>query len=167
MSSLPLPREIESDACVGALRARLAGVVAPLWSGARVAVPTVPFTRELAGALARARDGDDVVLGLETAAAALDREAHGLAVADARAGHDRTARVSRLLVIANDGAERFHREVERIAVRHAARLLVCRVDASAAALGLALAGRAARVKAVLVTHKDAVTAVLRALAEPA
>lgn len=165
--SPPFPREIEADPLAAGLRARLAGTLAPLWTGARVAVPSVPFSPALATALGRARGRDDVVLGLAAAAAALDREAHGLAVARERAGRDRTARVSRLLVIANDGAERFHREVERIAARHADRLLVCRVEASAAGLGLALVGRAARVKAVLVRHKQAVAEALRAMADSA
>jgi hypothetical protein len=161
-----LPREIETHERVAALRARLAAVT-PLWSGSRIDVPTIPLSAPLASALGRARGGDDVVFGLEAVGAALDREAHGLAIADARAGRARTARVSRLLVIANDGAERFHREVERIAARHGDRLLVCRVDASAAALGLALAGRAARVKAALVRHKAAVARALLAIAEDA
>jgi len=68
-----------------------------------------------------------------------------------------------LLVLANDGAVRFYREAERIAQRHATRLLVCVVEAPAIEIGSAVLGRPGRVKALLVRHKHAVAAVLQAL----
>jgi len=160
----PLPRALDGDPSAAAIRARLVADVRPLWRDATIAVPEVSLGRPVADALVAAHRHGAAVLGLEAAAAELDREAHGLATAAARSGAPHGARVSRLLFIASDGAERFYREVERITRRHAARLLTCRLDVAADLLGRTVLGRPARVKAILVTHKTDVADVLRALA---
>jgi len=160
----PLPREVEADPRAAAIRARLGASARPLWSGAALAVPDVPLEAALARALVCAHARGDLVLGLEGCADALMVEARGLDALAARTAAGPAERVSRLLLVADDGAERFYRQVERVSARHAPRLLTCRVTADAARLGAAVAGRQLRVKAVLVQHKRAVAAALRALA---
>ena len=160
----PLPREILADERGSALVARLGRDVVPLWRDGTVAVPAIPFGPAVADALAGAYAQGDAVLGLEAAATALDRDAKGEEVADLRAGRARPPRVSRLLLLASDGAERFYRHAERLTRRHATRLLTCRLGVPAAALGRAVLGRPAPVKAVLLRRKDAVTRALRAIA---
>src|SRR5207244_13638512 len=54
------------------------------------------------------------------------------------------ARVSRLLLLSADGAERLYRHVERLALAHAPRVLVVALSADAATLGRATTGRDAR-----------------------
>jgi hypothetical protein len=157
----PLPRALEADAT--ALRARIDGAARPLWRGATLCVPTVPLDAALAAALGTAARTGTLVLGLEAASAALDREEHGLAAAAARAAADRASRISRLLFLTDDGAERFYRAAESMTRRHAGRLLTCRLEAPAIALGRAVLGRDAGLKAVLVCHKDAVVGALRAI----
>lgn len=159
----PLPRELEADATAAALRVRLALDVRPLWRAAATSVPVLPLDAPLVAALGRAARAGALVLGLEAAAAALDREERGLAAVAARGAGTRTARVSRLLLVADDGAERFYRGVERLLVRHAGRLLGCRLQAPARQLGRAVSGGEAAVKAVLVRHREAVAEVLRAV----
>ena len=83
---------------------------------------------------------------------------------DRRTGVDRGQRVSRLLVLADDGSERFHRRVESLLRRHAPRVLALRVSADQDALGRLLFGRDQVARLLLVEHKDAVSAVLVALA---
>jgi hypothetical protein len=160
----PFPREIESEPGAAALRERLVALARPLWREGTIAAPVVPLDAALAAALAAAGPPGTLVLGLEAATSALDREERGLAAADARAQATRPARVSRLLLLADDGAERFYRAAESTARRHGARVLTCRVAAPSDALGRAVLGHPAGVKAVLVRHKQAVAAVLRALA---
>jgi hypothetical protein len=160
----PFPRDVEGEVGAATLRARLGAASRPLWRDAATHAPVVTLDAPLSAALASAAREGTLVLGLEAATAALDREAHGLAAVDARASSTRPARISRLLLLADDGAERFYRAADRTARRHATRVLPVRVAASAAALGQAVLGRPAGVKAVLVQHKQAVAAVLRALA---
>ena len=80
-----------------------------------------------------------------------------------RTRHAPGARVSRLLLLSDDGAERLYRNVERLAAAHAPRVLVAMITADAATLGRATIAREAAVKVVLVQHKQAVAALLRAL----
>jgi hypothetical protein len=159
----PLPRVLEADASATALRARIDRAARPLWRGGTLLVPVVPLDAALAAVLASAARTGTLVLGLEAAAAALDREEHGLAALAARGSATRASRISRLLILADDGAERFYRAAEQMTRRHAGRLLTCRLEAPAPALGRAVLGREAGLKAVLVRHKDAVVGALRAI----
>lgn len=159
----PLPREIEADPGHDAIRARLAADGRLLWSGARATVPVLPLDPALAGALGAAYRDGHLVLGLERAEEALAGEARGLAVIARRAGARAGARVSRLLLLSGDGAERLYRHVEQLAREHAPRVLVAMLSTDAATLGRATTGREAAVKVVLVQRKQGVAALLRAL----
>ena len=160
----PFPREIEADPCATALRARLDAAAAPLWANGTAAAPRLHAEPPLVAALERlAREGA-LVLGLEAAQAALDSEEAGLAALAAREKKARPSRVSRVLLLASDGAERFYRAAESLTRAHATRLLTCRLDTAAETLGRHVLGRPASVKAVLVQRKGAVSAVLRAIA---
>ena len=160
----PFPRDIEADPCAAALRARLASGAIPLWRESTTIVPVLPLDRALAAALGHAAREGTLVRGLEAASTALDREELGLAALATRDGTARAQRISRVLLLANDGAERFYRAADRTTRRHAARLLTCRLDVPADELGRVVVGGPAAVKAVLVHRKGAVAAVLRALA---
>ena len=96
--------------------------------------------------------------------AAEDAERRGLAALPAAEARRQGGRVSRLLLVTRDGAERFYRHVERLAAAHAPRVLVCVVDCDSAQLGGLLYERAAVAKLVLAEHKAAVAAILRAAA---
>lgn len=160
----PFPREIEADPCVAALRARLASGARPLWRESTTIVPVLQVDRTLAAVLGQAARDGTLVRGLEAASAALDQEELGLAALAARDGAARPQRISRVLLLANDGAERFYRSADRVTRQHAARLLTCRLDLPADELGRIVVGAPAAVKAVLVHRKTAVAALLRALA---
>ncbi len=156
MSAPPLPRRVEGDPRIADVRRALAAA-APLWGRGDLGVARLVRTPALDAALVRARDAGHLRRGLEAAAVALDAQRRGLL-----AGHD--VRVSRLLLCADDGAERFYRTVERALRAHAPRVLGGVLDADAAALGRLLCAADATVRCVLVEHKDAVADVLLALA---
>lgn len=157
--TVALPRQVESDPRVGDVRRVLAARAAALWSGGVLPVARLALTPALGAALVRARELGYVRRGLEAVADALDAQRAGLLP-----GQD--VRVSRLLVCADDGAERFYRGVERELRDHAPRVLGCVLDADGAALGRLMYGAGATAKLVLVEHKDAVSDVLLALASP-
>jgi hypothetical protein len=159
----PLPREIEADPAHAAIRARLAAETRALWAGGQAVVPVLPFDTPLGDALGAAGRAGHLVLGVERAEDALAAEAHGLTVAARRSGAAPGARVSRLLLVTHDGAERLYRHIERLTATHAPRVLTAVVAADAATLGRTTTGREATVKVVLVQHKQAVAALLRAL----
>ena len=166
-TALRLPKAVESDPRAARILARLAEDPHPLWPGGTLRIATLPLDAALADALRSARTANRVRRGLESIAAALDAEAHGLAQVDRESGVARGARMSRLLFVTNDGADRFYRHVETLLSRHAARVQGLRLDASAAELGALLFGPEAIARIVLLEHKDAVAAALLAIAGPA
>jgi hypothetical protein len=163
---LRLPRQIEGDDQCPAIRGVLEARPRRLWRGGTIEAPVIALTDPLAAALRRALDRGQLRRGLETAAQALDAERRGLAALARRTGGDRNERISRLCVVANDGAERFYRQVERCLTTHAPRVLGCLLDVDGTTLGKVLYGRETAVKLVLADHKDAVSDILRALVAP-
>jgi hypothetical protein len=162
--SLPaLPREIEANPDHAAIRARLTAPDRLLWRGGQLMVPVFPLRPPLAAALAAAYGAGQLVLGFERAEKALAAETHGLELVARREGSTQRARISRLLLLSEDGAERLYRHVEGLAAAHAPRVLVAVLAADAAALGRATTGRDASLKVVLVQHKQAVAALMRAV----
>ena len=159
-----LPREIEADPGHEAIRARLAAPDRLLWRGGQVRVPVLPLRAAAAAALAAAAGAGHLVLGFERVAKALAAETRGLVLVARRGGSTRRARISRLLLLSDDGADRLYRHAEALMVAHAPRVLVTVLAADAAALGRATTARDATVKVVLVQHKQAVAALMRALA---
>jgi len=160
---VPLPRALEADPRVAGVLRALSADRRPLWSGGTLAVPHVPWTRALEASLAGAMRRGQLVLGLDAATARLRAERAGLGHLAARGEHV-GARVSRVALLARDGAGRFRRQVERLVREHGSRLLVIVTEVDAAGLGASVTGSDRRVQLVLASHRDAVCALLLALA---
>jgi len=142
------------------VRAALRIAAAPLWPGAQDEVAVVPASPALRAALQAARVAGQLEHGLESIAASLGAEARGLHAA----AMAEVARISRLVLVSDDGSERFYRQVAALLRAHGRRVLVLRVRCAAATLGALVERPGTTVKAIAVTHKAAVAAVLLALA---
>jgi hypothetical protein len=129
-----------------------------------MAVPTARLDPDLAKTLRGAQRAGLAVRGLEKAEQRLAREEQGLLLADQQGGAQRGARVSRLLILSDDGAERFYRRVESLLSRHGPRVLALRLDAGASTLGEMLFGPGRMARLLMIEHKEAVSSVLLALA---
>ncbi len=161
---LKLPKEVLADERHEALSLLLASTLAPLWAAGRYRVSSVAMNEGLAKELRAAASGGVAHQGLELAADTLRREQKGLDAAQRKEGAQAHApRVSRLLLLANDGSERFYRDAEMLLVRHPDRLMIVRLDIGGEALGEALFRTAKLVRCVLVTDKSAVSRSLLAL----
>jgi hypothetical protein len=152
-----LPRQIEGDVLHAAIQSVLTARTRTLWETALV--PQLALTDVLLAALRTALVRGQLQRGLEATVAALEAERKGLVTPGER--------VSRLCLFTRDGAERFYRQVERCLTAHAPRVLGAFLDTDGATLGKLLYGRDTAVKLVLVDHKDAVSAILRSLVQPA
>jgi hypothetical protein len=164
MEAMRLPKLVESSPAAAHLADELSARAEPLWPGGELRVARAEFTPALAAALTSAFSAGRIVRGLEGADRALDAEARGLRIVDERTGAERGQRVSRLVVLADDGAERFYRSVDSLLRRYAPRVLGLRVSANERALGQLLFGSDQVARLLLVEHKSAVSAVLLALA---
>jgi hypothetical protein len=125
-------------------------------------VPTVPWSPALASVLEQARDEGSLVRGLELIEKTLEREARGLRIADARSETSRGVRVSRLVLVANDGTERFYRQAERLLSAQGPRLLAIRVDADSARFASLVSEATGVVRALMLEHKELVASLLEA-----
>lgn len=164
MQAPRLPRRVEEAPGAESLTRELTARAEPLWSGAELRVPQAELVPELEAALRSAFSAGQIVRGLEEAERVLAAEERGLSQVDRKTGVARGGRVSRLVLLADDGAERFYRNVESLVRAHAPRVLAIRLKADQNSLGELVFGRNQSARLLLVEHKNAVSAILLALA---
>jgi hypothetical protein len=164
MEALNLPRRVAEDPGAARLASELVARSEPLWPGGECPVTRADLTPRLEAALKSAYSGGRIVRGMEGAQRALAVEERGLRHVDRKTGVERGRRISRLLILADDGSERFYRSVESLLRRHCPRVLALRLPIDETAFGRILFGRDEVARLLLVEHKDAVSAVLLALA---
>jgi len=164
VSVLRLPKQVEEGTGVEHFARELAARGKPLWSGSELRIAEVGAAPGLKTALKSVYSAGRIVRGYEDAERSLAAEARGLSHVDKKTGVVRGGRVSRLLILADDGAERLYRNVESLLRKHEPRLLALRVSANERALGEMVFGGGQVARLLLVEHKDAVSTVLLAVA---
>ena len=82
---------------------------------------------------------------------------------DNKTGSDRKERISRLVIIANDGSERFYRQTKKLVEKNTPRVLAIYVDVTSFELGERIFGQGKRALFLLISHKDAVADFLTSL----
>ena len=159
-----LPRLIESDPRAPQVLCMLSANTRLLWKEGEIEVTVAKLSPELETALRCAHNAGQVVQGLESAERRLLLEERGLRLADKKSSVQRGERVSRLLMMSDDGAERFYRKVESLLRRHGPRMLAVRLEVDAATLGELIFGKGRLARLLMLEHKEAVSAVLLAMA---
>lgn len=161
--TIKLPRRLEADPRLPAIQAVLTRELRLLWAGGTVYAPHVPLTTGLEQELRRALHFRHLERGLEHIEQVLGNEKRGLSAQLAKQGATAARRVSRLLLVANDGAERFYRACESLMLAHTDRLLCVVVESPSGELAQNLFGEDRSIKALLISDKEAVTETLLAL----
>ncbi len=148
------------------------------WCESRVAAiergaapfPRLPATAALWRALFEARRARRLLRGLESAEQALATQQRGLQQAPATGVGAGARRISRLLVVSEDGSARFYRQIEKLCSRHAWRLEALVLACDEVELGRAIFGPGQLARALLLDHKDVVVRFLEivegSLADP-
>lgn len=165
ISPLKLPRKLVAHPQHDALEKLLTQDRRPLWENGTIQVVNVEFTPALEDILLKAQQFRQLVHGLERIDQILSSEQKGLLALHEKQGTAPVNRVSRVLLISNDGAERFYRACESTLLHHGDRVLGLYVNADSARMGHKLFGPARSVKALLVSDREAVTHVLLSLLE--
>ncbi len=164
LQSLRLPKLVESDPRGATLLRSLIEHAQPIRAGSEISVSGAKFDG-LESALQSAHRAGRVVRGLETAERTLAAEERGLRLADQSSVVKRGVRVSRLLLLADDGSDGFYRQVENLLRRNGPRVLAIRLDVDATGLGAPLFGAGRTTRLLMIQHKEAVAAVLFGCAE--
>ena len=163
LSGMRFPRRLEADYGRDVIRDALSARTLKLWSGADLDVPLIAMKDPLRKALQATALKGRLHCGFEGVLQKLDNEKAGIAHVRERSDLPHGERISRLILLSNDAAERFYRHVEQLLQSHAPRLLGCLLDTDGSVLGKLITGKDRPVKLVMADHKDAVSEILRAI----
>jgi len=165
LSDILLPRELEAGGAAETVRQALGARTVRLWPGGCLSIPLIAMDEPVKKVIRTANLNGHLRWGLEAIAGRLTKEEKGIANLREGRGLPTGDRVSRLLLVSHDGAQRFYRDVERLLQFHAPRLLGCMVDTDGDSLGCLIAGKEKQIKIIMAEHKNAVADILRAVAK--
>lgn len=160
---LKWPRTLESDPRLPALEALLESRQSALWAQGEIKVTEVTATPALQELIPSLQGRGQIERGLENITKILASEKYGQEALRSKEGTLPAYRVSRILLMANTGSERFNRDCEKLLKDHAERVLGLKLDESGSALMENLYGAETQAKALLISHRDAVAQTLMAL----
>ncbi len=155
---MKLPKELASEGIEESVRAVLDKEVVALSQDSQTCVPVLRLTADLRKHIFIAKAVGEIIFGFEAIDESLANELKGLQKAEINSD-----RVSRLLLVTNDGSPRFYRQLEFLKSRQGGRVLICRLDVNSLMMGSILGLKAHAVKAVLFNRKKSVLNVLRSL----
>jgi hypothetical protein len=158
-----LPRELEADGTAGTIYQVLMARTVPLLPDGDFSVSMITIGDPLKKVLQRANLNSQIRCGLEAISDKLAREKKGIDHLREGRGLPSGERVSRLLLISNDGAQRFYRHIENLLQLHAPRLLGCMLNMDGSALGYVITGMERQIKVIMAEHKGVVSEILRTL----
>ena len=158
-----LPRQIETDPRREKVEQALSRELTPIWEEGTLKIAHLEFSPALEAALVSARVRRHLERGLETIEKVLRNEENGLAALREKNETATSGRVSRLLIIADGGSQRFYRSCEILLSRHADRVLGLRVRVPDTLLSQKIYSKEGMAKALLVSDRDSVSEVLFSL----
>jgi hypothetical protein len=155
---MELPKQLATEHVESDVRAALERESIELCGGSEISIPVLHLTPELRKQIFCAKSLGEVTFGYEAIEKALANELRGLQKVDSQSD-----RVSRLLVVTNDGSPRFYRELQFLHKKQGGRVMICRLDCDSVSMGNILGLKDRQVKAVLLNRKTSVVNVLKSL----
>ena len=155
---MELPKQLVKENVEADVLAALERESIELCDGSEISIPVLELTLELRQQIFYAKTLGEMTIGYEPIEKRLLHELRGLQKVDNHA-----ERVSRLLLVTNDGSRRFYRELEFLRKKQGERVMICRLDVSSVIMGGILGLKDTPVKALLLNRKKSVVNVLRSL----
>ena len=155
---MKLPKQLEKEGVESDVRAALKEERIELYKASNIYIPVLKLTRKLRTNIFHAKSLGELVIGYAAIVKALSNELRGLQKIDSLSD-----RVSRLLMVTNDGSPRFYREFAFLQKRQGARVLICRLDVDSVLMAGILGLKDQVVKTVLLNKKKSVINVLKSL----
>lgn len=122
-----------------------------------------PLSEALIAEIKNANADSRSVSGFSAIERTLLFESKGLKKVDNLTGLKRGNKISRLLLLSNDCAERFYIKVHKLVEQHSERLMVFMLDISSEDLAKLCKREGAILKSVLINHKETVAKILMSL----
>ncbi|MBM9518296.1 hypothetical protein JWG39_00510 [Desulforhopalus vacuolatus] len=155
---MKLPKQLVEENVESDVRLVLEKERIPLYSDSNFFIPVLQLNPELAEQLYRAKFLGELTVSYWAVERTLENELHGL-----QNVNNKSDRVSRLLIVTNDGSPRFYRQIEFLHKKQGGRVLICRLDIDSLLMGNILKLKDKQVKAVLLNRKESVVNVLKSL----
>jgi len=155
---MKLPKQLEKEKVESDVRAVLKKESIELCSDSSIYIPVLKLNQELRKQIFSAKFLGKLIIGYSDVEKALKNELHGL-----QNVNNQSDRVSRLLIVTNDGSPRFYRQLKFLHKKQGRRVLICRLDVNSLLMGNILELKDKQVKAVLLNRKESVVNVLKSL----
>lgn len=162
---LKLPKTLADHPRLDLIEQLFTDAMDPLWPGGKLRVPRWAFDSLLREALGLVAGSDHLVQGLEKISEKLAAEQKGLNAVKAKHSVPPSPRMSRLLLLAQDGSERFFHDSESLIHKHSDRLQGCVLAVDSDELGRLIQAKGP-VKALLIDDKTTLGHFLSRLAGP-
>jgi len=163
ITTYKLPRQLVSDPKAEGLLEQLFTCTRKLKPESSIVLPVLELTDALKNALVSARRTGRAVRGYENASDLLNLESVGINKLKKQGGQG--DRISRLVLMSNDGMDNFYNKAEKLIIKHFPRVLGCIIESDSYELGSLLFGEGKIAKLILIDHKDAVSGVLLSIIE--
>lgn len=153
-----LPKELAKENLEAEILALLEKERFEIDPDSKAHIPVLQLTEALRKNIFYAKCLGELVVGYEAIEKALAGERKGLQNVD-----NQSERISRLLLVTNDGSPRFYRELIFLRNKQGGRVLICRLEMDSALMADVLGLKETTVKAVLINRKNSVVNVLKSL----
>ena len=155
---MKLPKQLEKENVELEVRRVLEKESIQICSDSTITIPVLKFNPALRKHIFTAKSLGELIIGYRAVEKALEGETHGL-----QKVNNQSDRVSRLLIVTNDGSPRFYRQLEFLHKKHGGRVMICRLDVDSFLMGNILGLQDRQGKAVLLSRKQSVINVLKSL----
>ena len=155
---MKLPKEIIKEGLEAEVLTALAKSSFSISSELESSVLLFELNPELRKNIFYAKSLGELVIGYENIEKELASERKGL-----QHVNNTSDRISRLLIVSNDGSPRFYRELTYLQHKEGARVLICYLNVDSLEMGEILAMPGKAIKAILINRKTSVVNVLKAV----
>lgn len=155
---MKLPKQLAKEEIESDVRAALEEESIELCSDSNIYIPVLKLNPELRRQIFSAKCRGELIIGSRSVEKTLENELLGL-----QKVNNKSDRVSRLVIVTNDGTPRFYRQLDFLHKKQGERVLICRLDVDSLLMGNILELKDKQVKAILLNRKDSVVNVLKSL----
>ena len=155
---MKLPKQLGKEDLEEGVQAALENESIELCSDSNIYIPVLKLNPELRKQIFYAKFQGELIVGSRDVEKYLKNELHGL-----KKVNNLSDRVSRVLIVTNDGSPRFYRQLEFLHKEQGGRVLICRLNIDSVLMGNILELKEKQVKAVLLNRKESVVNVLKSL----
>lgn len=155
---MKLPKQLKKENIESDVQAELEKEQIPLCADSEILIPLLTLNQELRKQIFYAKAAGELIFGYDSIDKSLRNELTGL-----KNINNQADRVSRLLLVPNNGKNIFYQGLELLLDRQGDRLMICRLDVEPLTMGNILGFKTRNINAILLSRKTSVSNILKSL----